>query len=459
MRVPVRAAQAESEVVTPRRILVGGWLVFLLYCYPGFMLTESADQLIDSRYGQIQDVHSAVMTKVWGLVEIVIAGPAGMVFLQSLLLLLGTYFLLRHVLSDRAAAVGAVVALLLPPLVATTSIITPEAQLASFLVAAMAAMASDRLRTRCIGIALAIIAAGMRDGGAVAAAVATIALFRWSKPRYDVAIGAAVFVVAAAFALNLWLPTNRTERHEVRLAMSDIVGTLNYESARSDADIAKLLGGVSLSSEPNVQARAKEVYGKDRLYTSGDKRVFDPIVTAEQREALEAARGRLTRNAPMSYLRHRIHYFNRVLGLSRSRAWLPVFTRHGEGATDYKATNHLAHSSLLQRVLVRVFTLGHDTFLFRPYFFAVLLFPMLVYAILRRDRLATLLFATGLAYELALFFVATRPTYRDSHALAVMTVLGAITLIASQAGYKRVGDEAAVGIADDDHLQRRGQGT
>lgn len=445
--------------MTPRRILVGGWLVFLLYCYPGFMLTESADQLIDSRYSQIQDVHSAVMTKLWGLVEIVIAGPAGMLFLQSLLLLLGAYFLLRHVLSDRAAAVGAVVTLLLPPLVATTSIITPEAQLASFLVAAMAAMASERRWTRCIGIGLAIIAAGMRDGGAVAAAVATIALFRWSKPRYDVAIGAAVFVVVAAFALNVSLPTNRTERHEMTLAMSDIVGTLTYDRARSDADIAKLLEGVPLSGEPNLQARAKEVYGKDRLYASGDKRVFDPIATDGQRDALEAARGRVIRNAPASYLRHRIHIFNRVLGLSRSRTWSSVFTRHGEGAADYKATNHLAHSSLLQRGLVRIFTLGHNTFLFRPYLFALLLVPMLVFAILRRERLATMLLATGLAYELALFFVATRMTYRDSHALAVMTVLGVITLIASQAGYKRVGDEAAVGIANNDDLQRRGQST
>jgi hypothetical protein len=445
MRVPVRAAATESEVVTPRRILVGGWLVFLLYCYPGFMLTESADQLIDSRYGQVQDVHSAVMTKLWGLVEILIAGPAGMLFLQSLLLLLGVYFLLRHVLSDRAAAAGAVVMLLLPPLVATTSVITPEAQLASFLVAAMAAMASDRLRTRCIGIGLAIIAAGMRDGGAFAAAVATIALFRWSKPRYDVAIGAAVFVVAAAFALNLWLPTKRTERRAMRLAMSDIVGTLNYEGTRSDADIAKLLDGVPLSSEPNVQARAKAIYGQDRLYASGDNRVFEPIVTDAQRDALEAARGRVIRDAPASYLRHRIHSFNRVLGLTRSRAWLSAFTLHGEGPSDYKATNHLAHPSLLQRQLMRIFTLGHNTFLFRPYFFGLLLFPMFIFAILRRERLATLLLATGLAYELALFFVATRMTYRDSHVLAVMSVLGAITLIASQAGWRRSTSDCARG--------------
>jgi 4-amino-4-deoxy-L-arabinose transferase-like glycosyltransferase len=431
--------------VTPRRILVGGWLVFLLYCYPGFMLTESADQLIDSRYGEIQDVHSAVMTKLWGLVEIVIAGPAGMLFLQSLLLLLGAYFLLRHVLSDRAAAVGAVVMLLLPPLAATTSIITPEAQLASFLVAAMAAMASDRLRTRCIGIALAIIAAGMRDGGAVAAAVATVALFRWAKPRYDVAIGAAVFVVVAAFALNLWLPTKRTERGAQKLAMSDIVGTLNYESTRSDADIAKLLDGVPRSSEPNVQARAKAIYGQDRLYASGDSRVFDPIVTDAQRDALEAARGRVIRDAPASYLRHRLRSFNRVLGLTRSRAWRSAFTRHGEGPSDYKATNHLAHASLLQRQLMRFFTLGHNTFLFRPYFFGLLLFPMFIFAVLRRERLATLLLATGLAYELALFFVATRMTYRDSHVLAVMTVLGIVTLIASQAGWRRSASDCARG--------------
>lgn len=429
--------------------------MFLLYCYPGFMLTESADQLIDSRYGQIQEVHSAVMTKLWGLVEIVISGPAGMLFLQSLLLLLGAYFLLRHVLADRAAAVGAVITLLLPPLAATSSIITPEAQTASFLVAAMAALASDRLRTRCVGLALAVIAASMRDGGAVAAAVATVVLFRWSRPRYGVAIGAAVVVIVTAAALNMWLPTTRTDQHAVRLAMSDIVGTLNYAPTRTDADVAKLLDGVPLADRQDVQAHARALYGKDLFYWAGDRRIFDSITTDAQRDALFSARLRVIRNAPTSYLRHRMHMFNRVLGLSRAQTWSAVFTRHGEGASDYKATSHLAHSSPLQRALIRIFTLGQTTFLFRPYLFALLLVPMLVFAIHRRERLATVLLATGLAYELALLFVATRLEYRDSHPLCVMTVLGVITLIASQAGYKRVGDEAHVGIAHDNDLQRR----
>ena len=85
--------------VGARSILLAGWLLFLLYAYPGYMDTAAVDMLIDSRYRQISDWHSPMMTWVWEVVGLVIAGPAGMLLLQSGLFLFGARALLARVMS------------------------------------------------------------------------------------------------------------------------------------------------------------------------------------------------------------------------------------------------------------------------------------------------------------------------------------------------------------------------
>ena len=90
-----------GAVKTPQRILLAGWLGFLLYAYPGYMLTDVADQLFESRVNEFTDAHAPMMTEVWRTVALVISGPPGMLFLQSLLLLGGTFVLLRRAMTER----------------------------------------------------------------------------------------------------------------------------------------------------------------------------------------------------------------------------------------------------------------------------------------------------------------------------------------------------------------------
>ena len=78
-----------------------------------------------------------------------------------------------------------------------------------------------------------------------------------------------------------------------------------------------------------------------------------------------------------------------------------------------------------------------DTFWFRPYVYCFLALLLLPIAIWRKHHDVTMLLASGLAYELAVAFTATRIDYRDSHWMITSTVLAIIVQIARSAAAPR----------------------
>ena len=75
--------------LTPLRIVIAGWAVFLLYAFPGYVDIPGGDILADARTEQFGDWHSPVMAKVWYVLGHVVSGPPGMLVLQSGTLLFG----------------------------------------------------------------------------------------------------------------------------------------------------------------------------------------------------------------------------------------------------------------------------------------------------------------------------------------------------------------------------------
>lgn len=421
--------------MTPRRILVGGWLVFVLYAYPGYLMRDGADQLVDSRYGQFTDWYSPMLTEVWRLVEHLIGGPAGMLFVQSLLLLCGTYSLVRRVLDDRLGAWVAVAVLLVPPVIATHAVICAEAQLAAWLVAGFALLQSDRFGRRLGGLALLVVAAGMRAGGPVATLVVIASTFEWRVPlvpwkRVAVALGAWIAVVALAAGINYALVDDRTQRPQIRMAMNDIVGILDRAPTIDDARARQLLGDVALTSPDGIQAKAKAIYGKDGSYAAGDKALFVMPTTQAERDALFTARLTLVQAYPAAYIGHRWHTFTRTLGFRRPSTWNPVYTRFVATDGDMEALHHAGHHSLVQRILIAPVKALRNTPLFRPIWFGALAIVLLGLAIWRKRRLEIVLLATALAYEIILMFAETSVEYRDSHLMIVLVLMAAFTMLA-----------------------------
>jgi hypothetical protein len=419
----------------------------MLYAYPGFMKSDAADMLADSRYGTITDWHSPMMTEVWRIVGIVVNGPSGMLALQTGLLLFGAYHVLRRLMSERAAAWVAAGVLLFPPLLATSALVAPEAQLAGFLVAAMAALGSRSRRIQILGLVFATIACAMRDGAAFAALPIVIATFVWtpssSRRRFAIAAATWLAIVVATVGIDRLLVGEWWERNEIALASGDITGTLRSARDLDDAKIKALVGDAPLAITTGIQKRARDRSGP----------LFDVPRNEAEREALFSARLRVARALPRAYLDHRWRVVRRLLGLSSPAE--PLYTDFVQKHEHRAGLRQAAKHSLVQAIAIAPVRWLAKTFVFMPYVYAILALLLLPLAIARKHPQAIALLASGLLYELALVVETNHVELRDSHWLVLATVLATAMLVAQgwlKARHERVLEQAPTGVAHDDRV-------
>jgi len=183
-------------------VAIVGWIGFILGCYPGYMDEQAERQLYSIRIGGHYH-ESPVMTALWAAIEYLVAGPFGMLALQSGLFLAGTTAILRRVAPPRTAALAAVGVLLFPPVFATMAVIWPEALMASALVAGWGAALQPRAHWRVMGALLAGIAIACRPEAGLAAVplVAVVVTGPWWR-RAALALGLTLCLAGGAYFAN-----------------------------------------------------------------------------------------------------------------------------------------------------------------------------------------------------------------------------------------------------------------
>ena len=435
---------ARLRAASPRAIAIAGYLVFLLYAYPGYMATDAVDQLVDSRVGTFTDWSSPVMTELWRLTGHVLAGPLPMLAVQSGLLLAGAFALLARVMSRRAAMAAACGLLLFPPVLATMAVVGPDGQLAGFAIAGAAALTSPRRGWQVAGAALLVVAAGMSDGSALAIApIVVLGLeLRAGQPRwqrYAVATAAWLAIAGAGLGLDRVLVDNATRRPELELATVDLVGMVRHADHVTDPELGAALAGVRVVTTTDAKARAGAWSAHPEQVTAGPRRWFEPPATPAERDAVIAARATLRVAHPGAYLRHRWQVLTRVLGFGRTPGWDPVYTGFTGTPEQRVAIRHAARHSAVQRGLVTAVEALEATIVFRPYLYAALALALLGLAIAWRQRAAAMVVASGLAYDLALMIVTATPAYRLSLWPIVATVIGGALLAVAARGRRRAG--------------------
>lgn len=381
--------------VTPRRILLAGWIVFLLYAYPGYLDTASADMLLDSRLLNYVDWHAPVMTRLWTLVGIVVGGPPGMLLLQSGLVLAGAYHLLRRAAPARLAAGLACGVLLFPPVLAIEAIVCPQALFAGLALAGAALLGSPRPRRRIGGLAVLMVAAALHPGATVAVVPLVLAGFAWRPglrrlPRLAIAAGACVAIAGGAYALERAVVDHVTHRGELDRARYDLRG-IARRAPEARPEIAALL------------ARSDEI--------------------PADRAALVAGRAAMIRAHAGAFARHRLRHLRLMLH-SESRLYTK-FTEHPDHAYT---TAYRARHSLVQRALIAPVRALSHTPVFRPLVYFLAACGLLGLAIVRRHAWPAAWFASGLIYELTAAVLVFGTDSRLSHWLVVTTVLGAALL-------------------------------
>src|SRR5262245_30939275 len=126
--------------VSPRAILVAALAIFLIYAWPGFVSLDTYEHFRTARRGIYGDGHPPAVSHLIRIGELFVAGPAVMLLLQAITLLLGLYFLLRAKMSKRIAAVVASLIFLFPPISGVTGLIGKDGLMAGSLMLGIAAL-------------------------------------------------------------------------------------------------------------------------------------------------------------------------------------------------------------------------------------------------------------------------------------------------------------------------------
>src|SRR4030088_2811149 len=92
--------------------------------FPGYMSPDSVSQLSQGRAMTFTDWHPPVMSFLWGLIDRIIAGPAGMLVLHNFMFWAGLGLFVHHLGFERAWAATAILLTgLFPPVLALLSTI------------------------------------------------------------------------------------------------------------------------------------------------------------------------------------------------------------------------------------------------------------------------------------------------------------------------------------------------
>ncbi|MDQ3336732.1 MAG: hypothetical protein M4D80_16315 [Myxococcota bacterium] len=420
--------------MTPRRILLLGWVVFLIYAYAGYLTSSSVDQLIDSRYDTIPDYHSPVMTKLWGVIGHVLAGPLGMLLLQSGLVLFGGFVLLRRVVTDRTAAITISCILIFPPVMTAVAVIGEDVLLASLLVGTAALFTSADRRPQLAGLILAMFACAMREGAWLAAAPIVIAGFVWraDRPlvRYAIATGAWLAAALVAYGLEQLVVERVTREPEEWLAYHDVAAMLANTNELSDSEVRDLLAGVRLAPGAGIQDRARRFHKEFDQISYGTMRLIEKPRFDEDTEALVAARARLRSRDLGSYVEARWTQWKRILTLEKPRR-SAIYTKDNISRDHRFIAAHAHRKSVLQKGMLWFARLVEKTPLFSPFIYFAIALVLLPFA--RRDRVALTLLASGIVMELALAIVTWDVDYRYSTWLIVSTLIALVLVIKRRA--------------------------
>ncbi|MEO8703183.1 MAG: hypothetical protein ABI867_24265 [Kofleriaceae bacterium] len=419
-----------------RSILVGGWIAFMIYAWPGYLGWDSVTQLVQARAGHYTDDHPPAMAVLWRLLEHVVRGPALMLVLISVTFLAGVYLLLAKVMSERRAAWFAIAILAFPPVGTLLAVVLKDCLMAGFVLLGLPFLLGDG-RRRWLGLALFAVASTMRWNTLAASLPLIFLLFRWSPTingwkRYAVATVAWLGVTVGAGAVNQALTDEAYHYWYSSHAYQDIAGTLEYARPYSDAELREALEGTPLVARDQIQARMRAIY-QPWSFThlrGGDTRIWDFCETAEQRAAVARAWKQILTENPAAYLQYRWDVFVLLMRFDGGR-YVNTITAFMPPHEDAALVEHDATYSRAQSVMASAVTPLSETLMFDPYIYLAVSLIVLGLAI-GRDRLAAAIVLSGLSYQGAWFLLAPTADYRYSQWMVTTTVLGAIVCFANR---------------------------
>ncbi len=433
----------------PGVIVAIGWGIGLVYAFPGMMTMDSLDQLREGREHFYTDGHPPAMAAMWRIVDAIIAGPFGMLMIQTGAFVLGLYWILKRAMQPRSAAIATVCVYVFPPVLAPMGVIWKDCVMAGFFLLGTGALFSEKRWVRVAGLACLGLATAVRYNAFAATLPPIVLLFAWPGitgwRRYALATASWLAITLGAFAYDAAITDANMYVWQSSLAVLDITGTLAHvDDTIPDDELRQTFAGTKLLVDQDIHAAIKKRYelctehGMDfEPLIARDGHLWDlPLAGTtpapkEQRDAITRTFWDVVMSHKGAYLAHRWLTTREVLGLSSHPvgAMVPTFhTQYGPYMEKLKLGS--GWSPLQEWMQRKSVWLSKKTPVFRPWIYVVVALVLLPFAIRARNTDVIAMLLSGLALEATLFPLAPTPDYRYSHWLVVTTLIAVVMMTA-----------------------------
>ena len=418
--------------------LVG--FVFTVACFfPGYMSPDSISQLEQGRTMSFSAWHPPVMSFLWGLLDRIVPGPAGMLVFQNIMFWAGLSLFVYYLFERAGAATAIFLVGFCPPAFAQLSTIWKDVGMGcSFLLACGLLLSASRRSSKLAwGAAFIPLWYGLSIRHNAIIAVIPLAIWvavisrqlfpgKGQSPQVSIALRAALLLavlVVTSTGVNKLLASQPSAYPVQQILVHDLVG------------VSLETNTLYLPEYLTAELPTSEVGTLKRLYTPNE---VVPLFCCDNNARFELTSDptNLSRlwvkwrytvaHHLRAYLSHRSRIFRSEFTIGRSTVCLPFWQ-----GIDSNSLNVVFHSTPLNRSVMALLSKVQNGPLFWGWVYLVLLVVLLCMFWLgvSQDRVAALLMGlSGLLYALGYFFVSTTCDFR-MHWWSVLTVF-LLTLLA-----------------------------
>ncbi len=421
------------------------WLFYSFY--PGTVAYDAFSLYSDAYNNHTGNWHSALLTRVWRLIQSVTDIKGIYVLIPMAATCLGLYIIAKHISKGILTGIICILILLLPPIFTYITTVLKDTYVASlvFLIAAlmMDRAISDKKKTTLFCVFSAVILVFcffIRSNGCFIAVPLLVAIFMGWKARiiyrYIVCLALVICVVAATPFIDLKLFHAQDEAPDFSLMLFDIAGIAKYSGVSTLPDIPGVPDQVGLFKHCYSHTQWDSVAN----WVGPDCNGIGTYFYHERdsgKKRLKAARQELRKawisaiiQQPKAYLKHRLSFFNRFIDYQGHRpVFLPVYIET-VGFTDM--VGHEENRELTQTVnpprlwkSVIHMDLGNQLW-FHPYVSLLILLFFYLSTLATNDRFNRTLNAVsfaGFIYFVGFLVVGVSSQFRYSYPCLLLSIL------------------------------------
>ena len=411
-----------------------GFVFTVASFFPGYMSPDSVSQLSQGRAMRFTDWHPPVMSFLWGVIDRVVPGPAGMLVLHNVMFWVGLSLFVYHLGFERAWAATAILLTgLFPPVLALLSTIWKDVSMVcSFMLACGLLLRAERTGSRLAWV-MALIPLWYGFTTRHNAIIAAVPLTMWAAlisrslfqrergdPRWSAILRACLLVIllaATSAGANRLLTRSGSSLAVQQILIHDLVAvSLETNEVHLPDYLIEALGSRKVADLKPLYTPNEIVplfccdSGHRRLPLISDSATFSSL-WAEWRSTIPRHLG--------AYIKHRARVFESQMAIGRPTVCTPFWD-----GIQPSSLNLTFRPTALNRWVMDLLSSVKNGPLFRGWLYLVLLMGLIGVCWLgsARDRVAALLIGlSGLLYALSYFFVSTTCDFR-MHWWTVVTV-------------------------------------